>query len=117
MAMGGAAGAVARHLVGGWAAARWGTTFPYGTLAINVVGSFLLGAVATLTTERFVAPEARLLIGVGFLGAFTTFSTFSYESLQLLSDGGFLPATLNLFGSLAAGLAAVWLGMVLARLL
>lgn len=116
VALGGALGAVARYLLGGWVAARWGSTFPVGTLVINVTGAFLLGVVATLTTDRFSAPQARLLLGVGFLGAYTTFSTFTYETLQLLSEGSFSAAALNVAGSLVLGLLAVWLGVVVARL-
>ncbi len=117
VAFGGAAGAVARYLVGGWCAGRWGADFPYGTLVINVSGSLVLGFVAVLTTERFSAPNIRLLVGVGFLGAYTTFSTYQYESLQMLMEGSTARALLNLFGSLALGVPAAWLGTVLARLL
>jgi CrcB protein len=117
VAVGGAAGAVARYLIGGWAAARWSAGFPFGTLLVNVTGSFLLGLLATLTTERFVSPNVRVLLGIGFLGAYTTFSTFAYESLQLLAAGSFGRAALNMVGSLLVGLAAVWLGVVVARLL
>ncbi|MBI3946997.1 MAG: fluoride efflux transporter CrcB [Armatimonadetes bacterium] len=117
VALGGAAGAVARYLVGGWAAARWGTAFPIGTLLVNATGSLLLGLVAALTTDRFVAPQARLLLGVGFLGAYTTFSTLAYETLALLAGGSFVRAALNAVGSLIIGLLAAWVGSVIGRLL
>ena len=117
VAVGGASGSVTRYLLGGWAAARWGTAFPYGTMLINVTGSFLLGLVGVLTTERFSAPQVRLLLGVGFMGGYTTFSTFQYESLQLLAQGSYARAALNMGGSLALGLIGVWLGVVAARLL
>lgn len=117
VAAGGAAGAVARYLVGGFVAERWGTSFPLGTLLVNVSGSFLLGLLITLTTDRFVSPGLRATLGVGFLGAYTTFSTFQYETLQLLVSGSVGRAALNIGVSLSTGLLAVWLGTVVARLL
>ena len=116
VAAGGATGAVARYLVGGWVASRCGAGFPWGTLLVNVTGSFLLGLAATLTLERFGHPGVRLLVGVGFLGAYTTFSTFSYETVQLLAEGSLFRAALNVGVSVGVGLVAVWLGMVVARL-
>src|SRR5579859_415069 len=83
--IGGFLGATARFLVAGWVAARLGTTFPYGTLLINVTGSFVIGLFLTIVAERVVAPtNLRLFFVTGFLGAYTTFSTFSYESLALI---------------------------------
>lgn len=117
VAAGGAAGAVARYLVGGFVAERCGTSFPLGTLAVNVTGSFFLGFLVALTTDRFVSPGLRTTLGVGFLGAYTTFSTFEYETLQLLVSGSVGRAALNIGVSLSTGLLAVWLGTVVARLL
>ena len=98
--------------------ARWlGPDFPYGTLFINITGSFLLGFVLTLLANRLVAdPGYRLLIGTGFLGAYTTFSTFSYDTIALLQRGDLVPAIANSAASLFGSLLAAYLGIVLARL-
>jgi CrcB protein len=115
---GGFLGASARYWLGAWVQARWGTAFPWATLAINVSGSFLLGLVMAALLERPGAPRApelRLLLAVGFLGAYTTFSTFSYETLALLAAARWARALANALGSLLAGLAAVWLGVFLGR--
>jgi CrcB protein len=115
--VGGFLGANARYLVASWAAQRFGTTFPYGTFIINVTGSFLLGMFLALLQDRVaIHPHYRLFFAVGFLGAYTTFSTFSYESLRLLQEGNMLLALINLFGSLAVGLLGVILGCGLGRL-
>ncbi len=108
-------GANARYWIGTWAAQKWGASFPYGTLLINVTGSLLLGLFMALTAERFVIDaRLRLLIATGFLGAYTTFSTFTYESMTLLTKGALMPGLLNILGSTALGLLAVgagiWLG-------
>ena len=114
--VGGFLGANARYLVASWAAQRFGTTFPYGTFIINVTGSFFLGLFLALLQDRVaIHPHYRLFFAVGFLGAYTTFSTFSYESLRLLQEGNILLALINLFGSLAVGLLGVVLGFVLGR--
>lgn len=117
VALGGAFGAVARYLVGGWIAAI-DSVFPVGTLVINISGSFLLGFLYVLALERFlVSSEWRLVLATGFLGAYTTFSTFSYETLKLVEDGAILAATLNVSLSIVGGLLAVYLGTVTARLI
>jgi CrcB protein len=115
---GGLLGANARYLVGQWAAARWGSDFPWGTLLVNVTGSFVLGFYLTLVTERFVGrATTRLFIATGFLGAYTTFSTFSYEAVTLLQHGA-LPAALGyVAGSLGLSLGAVVAGILAARAL
>ncbi|HET9015122.1 MAG TPA: fluoride efflux transporter CrcB [Thermomicrobiaceae bacterium] len=114
--IGGALGAISRLVVSTWVAQKLGATFPYGTLAVNVTGSLLLGFIMTLATERASFPaEIRPLIAVGFIGAYTTFSTFSYETMQLLLAGSILEGTLNIVVSLAAGLAAILAGIVVAR--
>jgi CrcB protein len=96
---------------------RYGTSFPYGTLVINVSGSFMIGLFLILATERFlVHPNWRLFFSVGFLGGYTTFSTFSFESLALIQHGYWLPGLLNMAGSVLLGLGATLCGVALARL-
>jgi len=117
IAIGAALGANARYLVGLWAGNRLGAEFPYGTLIVNVSGSFLLGFLLTLATERLqVSPEARLLFAVGFLGSYTTFSSFAVESMNLGRDGGLWLSLLNIFGNNLIGLMCAVLGAYLARL-
>jgi CrcB protein len=112
------AGAIARYLVSLWAAERFGAAFPIGTLLVNASGSLLLAFLVVLTTDRLgMGPAARLLLGTGFCGGYTTFSTFSYETLTLLEAGALLPGVLNLAASLALGLLAAMAGVWLARLL
>lgn len=109
-------GANARYWLNNYVAGRLGAAFPYGTLLINVTGSFLLGFVLVLIANRLVVdPGYRLLIGTGFLGAYTTFSTFSYDTIALLEVGDFLPALWNVLGSVVLSLLAAYLGIVLAR--
>ncbi|MDA8217488.1 MAG: fluoride efflux transporter CrcB [Dehalococcoidales bacterium] len=116
--LGGFLGANCRYLVGGWAAERFGSTFPYGTLLVNVTGSFLIGLFLAITAERLVvAPNLRLLFAVGFLGAYTTFSTFSFESLALLEARAYTAATANVLGNLLLAGLAVTLGVVFGRAL
>ncbi len=114
--VGGFFGAGARYLVGGWVAQRLGTGFPWGTLVINLSGSFLLGLVFTLLSERYIGhPGWRLLVPIGFIGAYTTFSTFELETFQLLSQGSILFALVNVLASVLAGFLALWLGIVIGR--
>ena len=108
-------GANARYLLGTWAAQKWGPAFPYGTLIINVTGSLTLGLFLTATTGRLaIDPRWRLFFAIGFLGAYTTFSTYTYESLQLLLNGDWKLGLLNIAGSNGLGLlgavAGIWLG-------
>lgn len=111
-------GANARYWLGDWAAQKWGVAFPFGTLLINLTGSLLLGLFMTLATERLMLdPRWRLLFAVGFLGAYTTFSTYTYESFNLLLSGQWLPGLLNLLGSSVLGVLAVGLGVYLGKLL
>ena len=94
------------------------TSFPYGTLAVNILGSFLLGFLVRYAfVHNVFSPEARALIFIGFLGAFTTFSTFSNESFNLMVDGATLAALLNIASNVLIGLGAVWLGQSLALIL
>jgi CrcB protein len=114
--IGGLLGANARYQVGEWIASRWSTAFPWGTLLINVSGSFVLSLFLTLTAERFsVRPTTRLFVATGFLGGYTTFSTFSYEAVRLLQRGHPTRAMLYVAASLIAGIAAVVAGIVVAR--
>ena len=112
--LGGFLGANARYLLGGFISERWGTAFPYGTFVINVTGSFILGFFMAYAQERpWVAPGARLMFAVGFVGAYTTFSTFEYETMRLIQQRELLLATWNIFGSLMSGAIAVFAGIVL----
>jgi CrcB protein len=115
---GGAIGACARYLVGVWAVERWGEAFPWGTFVANVAGSFILGFYLALVTERFVGrPGTRLLVATGFLGSFTTFSTFSFEAVQLASSGAPAAAAAYVGGSLVVGLGAATAGILCAHAL
>jgi len=114
----GAFGALARYGLDGWISRRAPTSFPWGTFAINVTGSFLLGLAFVLMTERFRPdPWLRSAVTIGFLGAYTTFSTFSLETYRLIEDGSYGLAFANVVGSVAAGLTAVSAGVVLGRAL
>lgn len=115
VAGGGALGSAARYLVGNWVQARLGSEFPWGTMFVNVSGSFLIGAVLGLFEGSGLSNEARLLLAVGVLGGYTTFSTFSHDTLRLLENGSLVPALLNAVGQFAAGLAAVYAGALLSR--
>jgi CrcB protein len=116
ISIGGFLGANARFAVGMWAAERWGSAFPWGTLLINVTGSFVLGFYLTLVTERFTGRSAtRLFVATGFLGAFTTFSTFSYETVRLLESGTATVALEYVALSLMFGLIAAVAGVLCAH--
>ncbi len=113
---GGMAGTAGRYLLGGAVHRVFGTGFPYGTLAVNVLGCLVIGFLGTLAEQR-LTQETRLFWFAGLLGAFTTFSALIYESWQLIQKGDLALAGVNLFGSLAAGLAALWLGHLAASAL
>lgn len=114
--VGGFVGANLRYALALWAAARYGTGFPVNTLLINVTGSLAVGLVLVLLTDRFVAdPAWRLLLVVGFLGGYTTFSSYTFEALALAHSGQWLAAVGYVLGSNGLGLGAAYLGMVLAR--
>lgn len=117
ISIGAVLGANARYLLGGWIAERFGTTFPLGTLVINVTGSLLIGVVLTLSTDRLVPSWFRPALAIGFLGSYTTFSTFSYETIGLVQDGAWAAAALNIGSSVGAALVGVYAGTVLARLI
>jgi len=112
----GAAGAVARYSLSGWTHELVGTRLPWGTLVVNVTGCFLLGLVmhAALATD-LISHHWRLAIATGFLGALTTFSTFSYETVREIERGSWGAAGANVLLNLLVGLPATWLGLVLAR--
>ncbi|HUJ32321.1 MAG TPA: fluoride efflux transporter CrcB [Candidatus Acidoferrum sp.] len=115
--IGGFVGAVARFWLGGYISNRMGTRFPYGTFVINCTGSFLIGLILTLLAERtHWSPNWRYLIPVGFIGAYTTFSTFEYEVFRTIQDGELLIAGLNVVLSVAVGFISVWLGVITGRI-
>jgi CrcB protein len=114
VALAGSVGAVARYALGMWFG-RSNTTFPIGTFIINVTGCFILGWFLTYAERHNVSPTTRLAIGVGFVGAYTTFSTFMYETNRLMNDKAWYEAFAYLSLSLIVGLLAVRLGIVLAR--
>lgn len=116
IALGGALGALGRYGVTSWAAHAFGRAFPYGTLAVNVIGSLVLGFLLVVLNERSGLPaELRGLLLVGFLGAFTTFSTFSMDTVQLLQEGAALRAGANVFLNVSLCVGAAWLGYAGAR--
>ena len=109
-------GANLRYWIGTWAAGRLGTSFPYGNLIINLTGSFILGFFMTLAVDRLLLdPRWRILVAIGFLGSYTTFSSYTFESMSLILDNQWLPGLFNLFGSAFLGGLAVFLGIILAR--
>lgn len=114
IAVGGALGALARYGLGGWVHGWAGAAFPWGTLAVNGVGSFALGFSLGWAEATAVSPEVRALVTIGLLGAFTTFSTYSYETVALLRDGEWSRGAAYALGSLALGLVAVGAGLVAA---
>lgn len=118
IALGGAAGAVSRYLVEGWVHGLSGERFPWGTFIVNISGSFLVGIVFALAIDRaLLGPEVRVPLMVGFIGAYTTFSTLMLESWLLVEKGAYLYALANLAGSMVAGLVALVAGLVVGRIL
>lgn len=117
LAFGGAFGTMSRYAVSGWVIHRFGPS-TLGTFTVNIVGSFLIGLILVLTEGRFlVPPDVRTFLTTGFVGGFTTFSTFMFETMGLVETGSLQRAFINVGGSLIAGLIAVWLGMTVARML
>ena len=117
LAVAGAAGTLLRYAVSRAAQPLGGTTFPAGTLLVNVSGAFVLGFLATFLLGRTaVSAEARTAITIGLLGAYTTFSTFSMETLELMNGGHWAYATVNVLLSVTAALFAMWAGQSLARM-
>jgi CrcB protein len=116
IAAGGALGSIARYWVGSTIAGRMGTRFPYGTLVINMTACVIIGFSLTYLGKRAgLSPAWRFLIPVGFIGAYSTFSTYEWETLSTLRAGAFSLAALYAIGSLVGGLAATWCGAMLAE--
>jgi CrcB protein len=114
--VGGFAGAIARFLLGAYIGTRLGTRFPYGTFVINISGSFLIGLILAVLGERsHLSPNWRYLIPVGFIGAYTTFSTFEFETLRAVQEGQMAIGLLNIGLSVVVGFIAVWLGVVVGK--
>ena len=116
--LGSALGGMARHWIALIALKRYGPDFPWGTLAVNVLGSFVIGLISILAIQGrgpFVSLSVQRFFLVGLLGGFTTFSSFRLQTLQLFEKGQNISATLNIVGSLASCLIAVWLGVRVAR--
>ena len=116
--LGGAFGTGARYLFGGWAQRALGAVFPYGTLIINLVGSFLLAVIMYLSLEVDLIPAStRVVLATGVMGGFTTYSTFNYETLKLLQAGSLALGALNLVATVVGCLVAGVLGLVVAKAL
>ncbi len=114
--VGGFFGAIARYLVDGWVSGLTRGTFPWGTLVINVTGSFALGFLFAATIERATLPaEIRAPVMIGFIGAYTTFSTLALESWRLIENGSYVLGLANLVGSMVLGIIAVVAGLLLGR--
>jgi CrcB protein len=111
----GGLGSGARFLVGEWAASAIGTAYPYGTMIVNLAGCCALGAVVQLASAGSLNPEMRVAIGVGFLGGFTTYSSFNQETLMMITTGATVAAMLNIAVTLLGGLMAGLLGVAIGR--
>lgn len=113
-----AGGGLARYYLSGWVYSLLGRGFPYGTLTVNLCGGYLIGLIMELgLRSTAISPSLRLGLTVGFLGGFTTFSTFSYETFSLLEDGRFITAFTNVLVSVVLSLLFTWLGIVTVRTL
>ena len=118
IALFGALGCLSRYYLSGWVYDLAGRAFPYGTLAVNVVGAYLIGLIMEFSLRStLISPHLRIGLTIGFLGGLTTFSTFSYETFRLLEEGNFLLVTVNVLVSVVVCLAFTWLGIVSARYL
>jgi len=114
--LGGAAGSMARYRLSGWVYALFGRVLPWGTFAVNLLGSLLLGLLMELGLRGdLLSPGLRLALTVGFMGGFTTFSTFSYETFRPLEEGSYLQAGLNILLNVLVCLISVAMGIALAR--
>lgn len=112
----GAAGAVSRYAVDGWVADATHGQFPWGTFVVNIAGAFLLGLLIAVTTERLLPhPNWRIALGVGFLGSFTTFSTYAYETVKLAEDGAIGIALLSTVALVSIGILAAAVGLAAGR--
>jgi CrcB protein len=118
IALAGLVGTLLRYWLSGFVARQYGETFPWGTMAVNLIGCLLTGVVFCLTEERFlVSPTLRTVVLIGLLGGFTTFSSYGLQTFTLLRDGEFGFAILNVIASNILGLFMVWIGYVLGRVL
>ena len=114
--LGGAIGAIGRYVISGWIYAKWEGMFPLGTFIVNIVGSFALGFLIIFFDERLtISPTIKVMITIGILGSFTTFSTFSVETLKLIELSLWRDAALNLILSVFSGLISAYLGIILAK--
>ena len=113
--LGGGIGAGGRYLLGGWLHGQLGSGFPWGTFAVNAMGSLMIGLVFGLAQAKSISPCTTLFLAVGVLGGFTTFSAFSYETMRLLANGSIGASFLNVAGQFAGGLVAVYAGFVAVR--
>lgn len=116
ISLGAIAGALCRYYLTIWSVQRFGISFPYGVFFINLSGCFLMGFLATLWVDQPTLPEVRLMLITGFLGAYTTFSTYGLDTLDLLRNQNFSAASLYWLGSAALGVFFVQLGAMLARM-
>jgi CrcB protein len=118
IAVGGALGAIARYWVDSAVAMRLGTKFPYGTFVINMTACVIIGFTLTFFARQTdLNPAWRFLIPIGFVGAYSTFSSYEWEIVSTLRDGNFAMASLYAFGSLFLGLVAIWFGILLAEII
>lgn len=118
IAFGGALGSIARYWVGSTIASRMGTKFPYGTFVINITACVIIGFSLTFMARRAdLNPAWRFLVPIGFIGAYSTFSTYEWETLSTIRSGAFLMAALYAVSSFVLGLIAVWGGSVIAEIL
>ena len=111
----GAVGTGARYLVAVWAAHRFGTAFPYGTLAVNLVGCFLIAVLMQMAVALSWSPTVRSALTIGFLGGLTTYSSFNYETSSLLQAGSTGAALINAGAPIGGGFVAGWLGLLVSR--
>ncbi|VAW71104.1 Fluoride ion transporter CrcB [hydrothermal vent metagenome] len=115
IAVGGAIGALLRYGLTLGSSTVWGDSFPYGILIANVMGCLLIGVFYSIYQEKVISPEMRSFIQIGLLGAFTTFSTFSLDTLKLLEQGSLMQAGLNILLTLVLSLLATWIGLSVGR--
>jgi len=116
IALSGALGSISRYLVSGWAYRLFGEQFPYGTIVVNIIGCFALGMTMEMSLVTDLLPRTlRFAVTIGFLGAFTTFSTFGYETHQYMENGAWWLAFLNVAGNVVFGIVAVWAGLAMGR--
>jgi fluoride exporter len=118
LAIGGSVGTISRYLLGGFVYSVFGASFPYGTLVVNLLGCLIIGFLSALAEEKFLlGSNMRVMLMVGFCGAFTTFSTFILETNNLVRDGEMLRAFMNLFISVLAGFILFRIGVLIAEIL